>query len=284
LAVGWKAIRYKIDDRTPSEVDKKMRDQTLMMPGAEPYFARGGATGVLILHGFTASPYEVKWLGQHLAAQGYTVYAPRIAGHGTDYRDLARTKWQDWAASALDGYHVLRAQCDRVFIGGLSVGGTLALLVASQVEVNGVIALAAPVLPFRGLSVERLRIAKRLRPFTDQTDRSPFAEYILLLQKQLGEPVVGRVRYGRWSTAALEQVMRLIPQVQARLGHITVPVLAVYSKADATVLMPNLDALKAGLTQAARVEAHILERSSHILTQDMERETVFRLVGDFVGV
>jgi esterase/lipase len=59
-------------------------------------------------------------------------------------------------------------------------------------------------------------------------------------------------------------------------------VLAVYSRSDATVLTPNLDALKAGLTRAASVETHMLEHSSHILTQDMERETVFGLVADFV--
>lgn len=260
-----------------------MRDKRLIMSGAEPYFARGGGTGVLLLHGFTASPHEVKWLGQYLAAQKHTVYAPRIAGHGTNYRDLARTTWQDWAASALDGYYLLRQQCDRVFVAGLSMGGALALLTAAQVDVDGVIALAAPVLPFPGLSVNRLRVVKRIRPYTDQTDRSPFADYIVAQQKRLGEPEIGRVRYAMWSTAAVEQLMRLIAQVQMRLPEISAPVLAIYSKADATVLPPNLEALKAGLTGAARVNAHVLEQSSHILTQDMERETIFRLIGEFVG-
>lgn len=259
-----------------------MDKPALIMPGAEPYFARGGSTGVLLLHGFTASPHEVKWLGQYLAAQGHTVYAPRIAGHGTNYRDLARTTWQDWAASALDGYHMLRAQCDRLFVAGLSMGGALALLTAAQVDVDGVIAMAAPVLPFPRLAVNRLRIAKRLRPYTDQTDRSPFVDYILGRQKELGEPEIGRVRYDMWSTAALEQLMRLIGQVQARLPQIRAPVLAIYSRADATVLMPNLEALKAGLTGATPIQIHVLEQSSHILTQDMERETVFRLVAEFV--
>jgi carboxylesterase len=263
-------------------VKRQAQESALIMPGAEPYFARGGATGVMLMHGFTASPHEVKWMAQYLAEQGHTVYAPRIAGHGTDYRDLARTTWQDWAASALDGYYILRAQCDRVFVGGLSMGGALALHTAAQVDVDGVIALAAPVLPFPGMSPDRLRIAKRLRPYTDQTDRSPFADYVLAQQKQLGEPAIGRVRYGMWSTAALEQLMRLIAQVNVRLPEITAPVLAVYSKADATVLMPNLGALQAGLTGAARVETHVLEQSSHILTQDMERETVFGLVAGFV--
>jgi esterase/lipase len=36
------------------------------------------------------------------------------------------------------------------------------------------------------------------------------------------------------------------------------------------------------LTRSSNVETHLLERSSHILTQDMERETVFRLAADFI--
>lgn len=260
-----------------------MPDAPMIMPGAEPCFARGGATGVLLLHGFTATPHEVKWLGQHLAGQGHTVYAPRIAGHGTDYRDLARSRWQDWAASALDGFHVLRAQCDRVVVGGMSMGGVLALYAASRVqEIAGVIALAAPVLSFPALSGRRLAIAKRLRPFTDQTDHSPFAASIVEQQTARGEPPLGRVRYNLWSTAGVEQLALLMAATRARLDAISAPVLAVYSKGDATVRPPHLDALRAGLT-AARVEAHLLERSSHILTQDMEQETVFALAADFVA-
>src|SRR4030095_16396304 len=102
-----------------------MKTHFQIMPGAEPYFHRGGKVGCLCLHGFTASPAEVKWFAQHLAAEGYTVYAPRLAGHGTRPQDLARTRWTDWYASASDGYHLLRQQCEKVFVCGMSMGGLL---------------------------------------------------------------------------------------------------------------------------------------------------------------
>lgn len=260
-----------------------MSDAPFIMPGAQPYFARGGATGVLVMHGFTATPHEVEWLAQHLAAQGYTVYAPRLAGHGTNDRDLARVHWQDWIASALDGVTLLRAQCDRVYVCGLSMGGTVALMTASHTPVDGVAALAAPVVVFPGMDPARLRLLKRVRPYTDQTDRSPFADYLLDQQRQRGEPTLGRVRYNQWSTAGVEQLMRLIDATQARLTQITAPVLAVYSNNDATVRPHHLDALKAGLTRAASLEVHVLEHSSHILTQDRERDAVFDWVTAFVG-
>ena len=53
----------------------------------------GGDVGCLVLHGFTATPSEVRWLAEHLAGQGHTVYAPRLAGHGTTPEALARTRW-----------------------------------------------------------------------------------------------------------------------------------------------------------------------------------------------
>lgn len=253
------------------------------MPGAQPFFARGGSTGVLVMHGFTATPNEVLWLAQHLAGQGHTVFAPRLAGHGTDYRDLTRARWQDWVASALDGVAVLRAQCDRVVVSGLSMGGTLALITASHTAVEGVVALAAPVIVFPGARPSRLRLLKRVRPFSDQTDRSPFADYVVEQQKLRGDPALGRVRYNIWSTAGVEQLMRLIDAARTSLPDIAAPVLAVYSRGDATVLPHHLDALKSGLTRARTVEAHLLEHSSHILTQDTENESVFNWVSAFVA-
>jgi len=102
--------------------------------------------GILCLHGFTASPSEMSWLGQHLAGEGYTVYGLRTPGHGTDPHDLDRYLWQDWFAAVLDGYHLLRAQCDRVVVVGHSMGGLLGLLLACAEPVNGLVVLASPLL------------------------------------------------------------------------------------------------------------------------------------------
>ncbi|GIK28297.1 MAG: alpha/beta fold hydrolase [Chloroflexi bacterium] len=254
-----------------------------IMPGAEPFFARGGPLGVVLMHGFTASPHEVLWWAQHLAGDGYTVYAPRLAGHGTNPRDMARVRWQDWHASAVDAYHVLARQCERVVVGGLSMGAALSLITAASCDVAGVMALAAPLVPFPNLSPRRLWFAKLFRPYTDQTDRGPFAERVLAQQKERGERVLGRVRYGMWSSVAVEQLTYVMASALASLPDITAPVLAVYSKGDETVRPHHLDALKSGLSRSTRVETHLLETSGHILTQDVEQETVFALTSAFAA-
>jgi len=102
------------------------------MPGAEPYSHDGGDTGVLLLHGFTGSPKSMKPWGEFLAAHGYTVRVPRLPGHGTRWQDMNITTWQDWYAEADRSFRELAARSSRVFVMGLSMGGSLTLRLAEM--------------------------------------------------------------------------------------------------------------------------------------------------------
>lgn len=252
----------------------------MIMKGAEPYFHRGGPVGVLVLHGFTASPAEPRWLGTHLAGQGMTVYIPRIAGHGTDQRDIARLHWRDWYVSALDGYYVLRQQCEQVFVAGHSMGGLLALLLAAQVPLTGVAVLASPV-QFNNRTMASAHLLKYVMPYTDQSGDSVLTETIQAEQAQRGEPVIGRVRYNIWSTAAVAQLYALVNTARDMLPQVTAPLLLVYSEADTVVPLADADIIATGVRSAV-IERHTVPNSDHILIQDYERDTVFQLVSAFI--
>jgi len=251
------------------------------LPGAEPYFHRASAVGCLCLHGLTASPAEVRWLAVHLAQQGLTVHSPRLAGHGADYRDLSRVGWRDWYFSALDGYHILRQQCQQVFVAGLSMGGMLGLLLAASVPLDGLVAMAAPVV-FRSRRMVLSRYFKYVIRYSRQPDRSSLPELIREEQSRRGEPVLGRVRYDDWSTHAVAELHALAQVVRSQLPQVTVPLLLIYSKADLTVPVENA-AIIAREVSSPIIEQHILHNSEHILTQHVERETVFTLVADFIA-
>ena len=68
---------------------------TTIMPGAEPFTMKGGATGGLLVHGVTGTPHEMLWLGTQLAADGHTVRGPRLAGHATTPEEMSATRWPD---------------------------------------------------------------------------------------------------------------------------------------------------------------------------------------------
>lgn len=252
------------------------------MSGAEPYFHRGGATGCLCLHGFTASPAEVLWFAKHLTQAGHTVYAPRLAGHGTHPQDLARTRWTDWYGSALDSYHLLRQQCDQIFVCGMSMGGLLALLLSADMPVNGVIAMATPVVTLSGPQrISLLRAIKYILPYTDQSDRSDLPERVRDEQIRRGENSVGRVRYDRWSTAAYEQLLRLRQTVVARLPDVTAPLLLMFSEKDSLIDLQSESVIRQRV-RSRIIETHVLKESGHILTQDIEHLKVFQLAADFM--
>ena len=44
-----------------------------IIPTAEPFFIPAGPTGCLLIHGFTGSPKEMRWMGEYLAREGISM-------------------------------------------------------------------------------------------------------------------------------------------------------------------------------------------------------------------
>ena len=93
-----------------------------LLPGAEPFTHHGGATGVLLCHGFTGSPQSLRPWAEYLAEAGLSVWLPRLPGHGTTWQEMARTRWEDWYAEVDRAFDELRAKSDEIFVMGLSMG------------------------------------------------------------------------------------------------------------------------------------------------------------------
>src|SRR4029450_12798976 len=100
------------------------------MPGAEPFAFPGGdgpdgRTGVLLVHGFTGAPLSLRPCGDHLTAAGLTVRGPSLPGHAPRGPDANPSTHEQWTTTVEDALDELAATCDRVFVAGLSMGGTL---------------------------------------------------------------------------------------------------------------------------------------------------------------
>jgi carboxylesterase len=103
-----------------------------VLSGAEPFSRDGGDLGILLCHGFTGSPQSLRPWAQRLADAGHTVRLPRLPGHGTTWQEMNRTRWQDWYAVVEQAFLDLRGRCRTVVVGGLSMGGALALRLAQE--------------------------------------------------------------------------------------------------------------------------------------------------------
>lgn len=256
-------------------------------PGGEPFFLRGSTeVGCLCVHGITAMPQEMKWLGEHLHAQGYTVYGPRLAGHGTDLAHHARTTWPHWYGSVRDGYAILRQQCRQVFVIGLSMGGLLSLHLGTREQPDGIACLAGPVEVDQPL----LPYGRYLKHVWRYTGGEPDDNHKRVdsrmreLQAQRGEVVIGRAVYPQHSIAAASQLYDLMQVTRGNLDRLTAPLLLVYSEQDGTVPARNQGIIAGAVgTPAADLHQLTLRESDHLLTLDIEMETVFAAVADFVA-
>ncbi len=257
-----------------------------LMPGAQPFFYPGGRIGCLLIHGLTGTPQELRWLGQYLNRQGCTVYGPRLAGHGTTPHDLAHTTWREWYHDALAGFEMLRRMCGPVFVIGLSMGGVLSLTLAARQPVSGVVAMATPhdVPICRSRQRYFLPLLRLLRPFVPKNDAPEykrFEERILAEQRARGEEVVGHPNYAVWPARAVAEFCRLLAEMRAGLPRITAPALFIYSQADDVVPVENLHRNLQAIG-SERKESLILQKSLHLVAEDVEREQVFERVWAFV--
>ncbi|EGO63710.1 alpha/beta hydrolase [Acetonema longum] len=240
-----------------------------ILKGAEPFLLPGGEHGILLVHGFTGSPSEMRLLGESLQKEGYTVLAPRLPGHGTSPSHMAQTRWMDWYGAVEDAYHVLRGLCREVSVAGLSMGGLLALKLAAEYPVKTVTALSAPIY----IADKRLKWLPLYRVVR---------QYVPKRRRPLNVDPIYSVGYDRTPLTSLASLLDLIGQVDTVLPRLTAPLLIVQSKAEHTVCPRSAVHI---LERAGSREKKIvwLTRSGHIVTLDNERHTVFTAIASFLS-
>jgi len=230
-------------------------------PEADPFTADGGPVGVLVLHGFTGSPRTVRAWAAHLAEAGLTVRAPLLAGHGADWRSLARTGWTDWYADAERAFTELHARCEQVFVAGISMGGCLAFRLAQtqRDRVSGVIVVNPS-----------LAGDNPLIPAT------PVLKYMIRAIPSIGGDIKKpRVREGalkRTPVASVATLPAMWKATAAGLASVTQPVLVFRSTVDHVVGPASMKVLTRALPGA---EVRMLANSYHVATLDNDAPEIF---------
>jgi len=228
--------------------------------------------GVLLIHGFTGAPPEMRLLGEALAEAGLTVSAPRLPGHGTTPEDLNQRRWQEWVDEAEDAYRRLDERCDTVVVGGLSMGSLLTLeLAARHPSIAGLMAYSPA-----------LRVATRLIWLT------PLIKHLVRAWPKPGSDLVDPAAesrawcYDRRPVAASAELLALQRRVRGRLDRVGQPLLIVQSTGDATIHPDNGPVLQAGVA-SQDVELRWLHHSGHNILVDGEWPTVARWTLEFLG-
>lgn len=258
-----------------------------IMPGAEPYSMGpiDAQVACVVIHGFTGSPYEMRPFAERLASRGVYVDVPLLPGHGTSVEDMSRTSFPDWVAGAEAAYLGLAARHRRTFVLGFSMGGLIALMLASRRHVDGLVVVSAP-----------LRI---------RDPRAPFLPLIALVRKyeppappaspaEMGVEERRTVSYSQKPVACIQSLIRLMQAVKAETSHVEAPLLAAYGAHDRTAPPEDgqwiIDHAGRGAgTDAGRDAASgalrrlvVLENSDHFGMLGPDRDTLFGEIEAFI--
>lgn len=244
---------------------------TSLLPGAEPFAADGGRTGVLLSHGFTGSPASMRPWARHFADAGHTVRVPLLPGHGTTWRDLNSSRWTDWYGeldSALTG---LRAMCDHVIVAGLSMGGCLALRLAQQRPDD----IDALVLVNPAVNVKRFDIKL-----------VPLLQWVVPSMPGIGNdikmPGQDEVGYDRTPLKALASQLTMWKDVRTNLAAVTQPLLLMRSDDDHVVDETSMAIILAGVSSTVK-EVVALKNSFHVATLDHDAPLIFDRTDGFMA-
>lgn len=198
-----------------------------------PFFlhAPESDTGVLLIHGLMAAPEEVRQWGQSLHEKGLTVYAPRLAGHGTSPKDLATRCYDDWLDSVERGHAILKQYCNKILAAGFSTGAGLALqsVILRPHDFEAVIAVSAP-LKFKSFSSRFAEALNAFNRFCHSRGVDVLArDYI---KNDADNP---HINYLLCPVNAFVQVKKLMKKVNRSLPDIRIPALVIQAKNDPKV-------------------------------------------------
>lgn len=243
---------------------KRMKEQYPVLEGAEPFSFQGNKTGVLVQHGFTGTTQSMIGLGKAFAEEGYTVYGPRLAGHGTHYEDMERTTYEDWMVSAEEGYRHLTKTCDKVFVAGLSMGGTIALnLAADHPEIKGIMLINAA---------------------TDMPDlnegiREGVPRFLEAIGSDIKKEGVTELAYEKTPVASIKTFVTFMEETRKKIPKIKCPTLIFTSVEDHVVPPENSKYIYDHISSTDK-QIVSLENSYHVATLDNDAK---KITDDCIG-
>lgn len=253
-------------------------------------------TGILLIHGLTGTPIEMRPLAKHLKKLGYRVEVPMLSGHGGGHEELLATTWQDWLAGVRQTLNILTAECENVIIAGLSVGGLLGVLLAAEnPRVRGLVLLSFALgIPGSNTPANRclLPIVFKfpfLRQYLYWKEEPPYGLKDKRLQQNITRTIEASKRgetsrYGLFRTyvESLYQHKLLEKEVREKAKQVSCPTFIMHSLEDTMLSTKNATAIYE-LLGSKEKSITFITGCDHVMTVDLKKDEVARQVGNFIS-
>jgi carboxylesterase len=263
------------------------------------FFMQGnnGAT-IMLIHGLTGTPNEMRFLAKYLNKQGYSIACPRLANHGEPLGVLKKTTWQDCYQSVREAYLKIReSHSGPLYASGLSMGALLAILLAEEFS-NEVAAISclSPTLFYDGWNIPWYRCFWPLCYFTPLKhflyfkEEPPYGIKNKALQQRVHKyysaatlddnTSAAEYGYPYYPVSLLYQLYLLVKHLKKILPSIHVPVQLIQAQNDDITSVKNSTIIYDGVSSKIK-EMVLLNNSFHVITADQERATVAHRMNDF---
>ncbi|MFD1452236.1 alpha/beta hydrolase [Oceanobacillus sojae] len=228
-----------------------MNEQYPVLKDAEPFYFEGNRIGVLVSHGFTGTTQSMYPIGKAFADAGYTVYGPRLQGHGTAPEDMEKCTYQDWVNSIEEAYSWLEERCDTIFMCGLSMGGTLTLDAAAKHSLAGIILINAAV------DIPAMEADQKVR-------------FIDAIGSDIKKAGVVELAYDKTPVKSIGEIKKLMKETKVNLEKVTCPALIFVSEEDHVVPPDNAQMILEGIASEQK-EIISMKESYHVATLDNDQ-------------
>lgn len=237
-----------------------------VIPGAESFFYPGNSIGILICHGFNGTPQSVRYIGESLAAKGFTVYAPRLQGHGTDEFEMETTHYQEWIQNIEAAYRKLKQTCTHIFAMGQSMGGTLVLDLATKLPCEGIITINA------ALEVPEYKIYRDHSAPRFITEGAP----------DIKDNNTSEITYDRVPIRTINQLLKIMDHTSQQLENISCPALLFHSPEDHVVPAQCTTNQICNSIMSHSKKLIPLENSYHVASLDYDKELIIEHAYHFI--
>ncbi|WP_022941646.1 alpha/beta fold hydrolase [Psychromonas hadalis] len=258
-----------------------IKDESKNREVGKPRFMAGdkNKAGIVLIHGFLASPGELLQLAEHLNQQGYGVYLVRLAGHGTHASELKNVELQCWLESVKRGYAVLSHYHQKVVLAGFSAGALLALLLASSkleklaaiIAINPALTLCQKSAKFSPLLDRWNRLLKGL---SVETGRLPYIE---------NEAKYPDTNYDKIYVAGLTRLLELQNSCREQLSLVKAPLLVIQAEDDPVVDSSSAREVIDKVTSTEK-SLQYLPLQQHVIVRGKESVATFKLIEQFLSL
>ena len=242
----------------------------------------GNRKAVLLLHGLTGSPFEMRYYGGKLHKMGYDVYCPCLPGHCTSIEDLKSKKWQDWDSFAKAEFERLSSAYEEVYLSGLCLGALICLSIAIENDNPRAMALLSPTLSLDGWSLPwfRFLIVLAFTPVADIldysfTEREPYGVKNEHVRKRVITLLASDnlSAYDRYPAVTFAELLRYSKYLKKNMSRVKTPTIILHPEEDDICDIRNAQYIYENIGSDAKQFVR-LKNSYHIVTIDNDKDIV----------